>query len=258
MKDGPNIAFIAALIGDPARANILTNLMDGRALTASELALESGVTRQTASSHLAKLLDGKLLVRHKQGRHSYFALADDHVADVLEALFGLAAQRGHYRIRTGPKEPALRAARVCYDHLAGAMGVRLTEMMMCRGFVVEGAEGLAITAKGERFFTSLGLHETVFSKGRRPVCRACLDWSERRYHIGGRLGAALLDFMVQEGWVVRARSGRALTFTSRGREAFETVFARPNTAANRLFAGSSPPARRRPGSSRPPARRKSV
>ena len=117
MKEGPNIAFIAALIGDPARANILTALMSGKALTATELAAEAGVTLQTASSHLSKLVQGDLLRVLKQGRHKYFSLANDDVAHVLEGIMGLAAGAGHLRIRTGPKDTALRHARVCYSHL---------------------------------------------------------------------------------------------------------------------------------------------
>ncbi|NNG02830.1 MAG: winged helix-turn-helix transcriptional regulator, partial [Inquilinus sp.] len=125
MKTGPDIAHVAALLGDPARANMLTALMSGRALTASELASEAGVTPQTASAHLARLQQGGLVVPRKQGRHRYYALTGEDVAAVLEALMGLAARTGHLRTRTGPKDPALRRARVCYDHLAGELGVRM-------------------------------------------------------------------------------------------------------------------------------------
>src|SRR5262245_49467163 len=125
MKDGPNIAALAALIGDPARANMLTALMGGQALTTSELALEAGVTKQTASSHLAKLADARLVAIEAQGRHRYYRLAGRHVASLLEQLMGVAARIGPTRARPGPKEPALRHARVCYDHLAGDLGVAL-------------------------------------------------------------------------------------------------------------------------------------
>ncbi|MEL7454334.1 MAG: winged helix-turn-helix domain-containing protein, partial [Pseudomonadota bacterium] len=130
MKEGPDIALFGALIGDPARANILTALMSGKALTATELAGEAGVTIQTASSHLKKMEDAGLLRQRKQGRHRYFALADDDVSHVLESLMGLAAKRGLLRTRPGPKDAALRKARVCYNHLAGDMGVALYENML--------------------------------------------------------------------------------------------------------------------------------
>src|ERR1700749_3190422 len=132
MKDGPDIAMIAALVGDPGRANMLTALMAGQALTAGELAPKAGVTAQTASSHLAKLEAGGLLVSRKQGRHNYYALSGPDVAALIEALMGLAARTGHPRVRTGPREPGLRQARVCYDHLAGDFGVALLDSLLAR------------------------------------------------------------------------------------------------------------------------------
>ncbi|MFO1165925.1 MAG: winged helix-turn-helix domain-containing protein [Paracoccus sp. (in: a-proteobacteria)] len=134
MKDGPDIARVAALIGDPARANMLTALMGGRALTASELAQEAGVTAQTASSHLARLAEGGLIRQRKQGRHRYHQLASAEVAALLESLMGLAAGAGHLRRRPGPRDPAMRRARVCYDHLAGEMGTTMFESMLARGY----------------------------------------------------------------------------------------------------------------------------
>ena len=128
MKAGPDIAMVAALVGDPARANMLSALLSGRALTASELAHEAGITPQTASSHLSKLEAGGLIEQEKQGRHRYYRLADPDVGDVLEAL-GLAARAGHMRVRTGPKDPALRRARICYDHLAGDLGVQMLDSL---------------------------------------------------------------------------------------------------------------------------------
>src|SRR6476619_6819155 len=140
MKEGPDIAVIASLLGDPARANMLTALAAGQALTAGELAREAGVTAQTASSHLAKLTAGGLIEGRKQGRHIYFALSGPDVAGVMEALSGLAARTGHTRVRPGPKEPALRHARVCYDHLAGDLGVGLLDSLTHRGLVVGAGE----------------------------------------------------------------------------------------------------------------------
>src|SRR3954466_7833602 len=151
MKSGPDIAMVASLVGDPARANILTALMTGRALTASELAHQAGVMPQTASSHLAKLEAGGLIEPEKQGRHRYYRLADPDVAGVLEGLAGLAARAGHMRVRTGPKDPALRRARICYDHLAGDLGVQMLESMKYQGMLRQRNQEIELTAKGERF-----------------------------------------------------------------------------------------------------------
>src|SRR5947209_4374444 len=151
MKSGPDIAMIASLVGDPARANMLTALMSGRALTASELAHQAGVTPQTASSHFSKLEAGGLIQPEKQGRHRYYRLADPDVAGVLEGLAGLAARAGHMRLRTGPKEPALRRARICYDHLAGDLGVQMLDSMRKQRLVRQKKQEIELTAEGERF-----------------------------------------------------------------------------------------------------------
>ena len=145
MKDGPDIALVGSLVGDPARANMLASLMTGRALTATELAQEAGVTPQTASTHLARLVDGGLLLAEKQGRHRYFRLADPDVAQTLEALMGLAARAGHLRVRTGPKDPEMRRARVCYDHLAGDLGVKLFDRLKGRKLIAGGGDDLGVT-----------------------------------------------------------------------------------------------------------------
>ena len=153
MKSGPDITTIAALLGDPARANMLTALSAGQALTAGELAREAGVTAQTASSHLGKLSAASLIEGRKQGRHVYYALSGPDVAGVLEALTGLAERTGHTRVRTGPKEPALRRARVCYDHLAGDLGVALLDSLTHRGFIVGAGETLVLSEGGETFMS---------------------------------------------------------------------------------------------------------
>jgi DNA-binding transcriptional ArsR family regulator len=221
MKEGPVIASVAALLGDPARANILTALMDGRALTVSELAEAAGVTIQTASGHLSKLDAANLLTAEKQGRHRYFRLSDPDVAQVLEALMGLAQRTGATRVRTGPKDAALRAARVCYDHLAGERGVDLLNGARQRGFIA-GQEELVLTDSGRAFFGGFGIDLTRLEKGRRPVCRACLDWSERRSHLGGALGAAILSRLLEKGWV-RRDAGRVVTFTCEGLGEFRSI-----------------------------------
>src|SRR6202161_1408151 len=151
MKAGPDIAMVASLVGDPARANMLTALMTGRALTTSELAHQAGVTPQTASSHLAKLETGGLTNLEKQGRHRYYRLSDPDVAGVLEGLAGLAARAGHMRVRAGPKDPALRRARVCYDHLAGDLGVQMLDSMKQQKLIRQHQHDIKLTAEGARF-----------------------------------------------------------------------------------------------------------
>lgn len=222
MKDGPVISTIAALIGDPARANMLEALMDGRALTVTELAGAAGITVQTASSHLAQLDAARLVTAHKQGRHRYFRLSGSDVSHTLEALMGLAQRTGAKRVQTGPRDVALRVARVCYDHLAGERGIELLEGARTRG-LIDGDTDLTVTLQGRRFFGEFGIDMAAIEHGRRPLCRACLDWSERRSHLAGALGAALLDAMIGKGWV-RRQDGRVLTFSKAGHSAFRETF----------------------------------
>ena len=226
MKTGPNIAAIAALVGDPARANMLTALMTGHALTATELAQEAGITVQTASSHLAKLSDGGLLALRKQGRHRYFSLSDDDVAHVLEGLMGLAARAGHLRVRPGPKEPALRNARVCYDHLAGDQGVRLYEAMIARKLLLVKNEQASLTRAGAAFVGEFGIELQLLERARRPLCRLCLDWSARRTHLAGGTGArAFLDRFYALKWARREPESRVVAFSRRGEQAFDALIA---------------------------------
>ncbi len=224
MKNGPNIALLGSLIGDPARTNILLALMSGKALTASELALEAGITPQTASTHLAKLLDAKLLRLHKQGRHRYFALADDDVGHLLETMMGLAAKLGHSRTRTGPKDPAMRKARVCYNHLAGEYGVHMLNSMLAQGYLSAAAEQIELTAAGENFLQRLGLDIKALSRKRRPVCKPCLDWSARRPHLAGTLGTALLNHFYESKWAHRQEGTRVVDFSPVGEKLFFSAF----------------------------------
>ncbi|MEW6645170.1 MAG: winged helix-turn-helix domain-containing protein [Pseudomonadota bacterium] len=224
MKTGPDIALLGSLIGDPARANMLTALMDGRALTASELAGEAGVTPQTASSHLAKLMAGGLLSPEKQGRHRYFRISGEEVAAALEALMGLAAHAGHRRVRTGPKDPALREARVCYDHLAGDRGVQMFDHLTRRGLISYDDAELSLTPKGQHFAHDLGIDIAAISGSRRPLCKACLDWSVRRNHLAGALGSALLNRFYELKWARREKDSRVVSFSRRGAEQFDALF----------------------------------
>lgn len=224
MKEGPDIAHVAALIGDPARANMLTALMSGKALTVSELAREAGVTIQTASSHLSKLDDGGLLRPRKQGRHKYFSLAGDEVAHVLEGLMGLAAGSGHLRNRTGPKDAELRHARVCYNHLAGDMGTQMFDSMIAKGHLVLNGDNLSLTASGETLAESLEIDVIGLRTERAPLCRECLDWSERRSHLAGSLGRAFLRRFEELSWAKRDQITRVISFSRDGAQKFERLF----------------------------------
>ena len=224
MKDGPDFTQIAALIGDPARANMLTALMSGMALTATELAQEAGITAQTASGHLSKLEAGGLLRQRKQGRHRYFSLADHDVGLVLEGLMGLAAKNGFLRTRTGPKDPELRQARVCHDHLAGALGVQMLDYATAQGFLIETEDALDITQAGTDFYQSVGIDFQPLQKSKRPLCKSCLDWSMRRTHLAGGLGKAVLDHVFETGWASRPAGSRIVAFTKSGEAAFINTF----------------------------------
>ncbi|MFP7672221.1 ArsR/SmtB family transcription factor [Marivita sp. S0852] len=224
MKHGPDIARIAALIGDPARANILTALMSGKALTASELAAEAGVSAQTASSHLARLTDGGLVTEARQGRHKYFTLASEEVAQVLETLMGFAAGQGHLRTRTGPKDAALREARVCYNHLAGSKGIQLFDSLLARDFMVLTDDQPKLTEPGEAFVQTLGIDLAPLMNSRAPVCRTCLDWSARRSHLAGSLGRALLKRFEMMSWAYRVKDSRAVRFSGDGVRRFNQAF----------------------------------
>ena len=223
MKEGPSIAPVAALAGDPARANMLAALLGGKALTAGELANEAGITAQTASSQLAKLEEGGLIAGVKQGRHRYFQLSGPDVAGMLEAMMGVAQRAGHTRTRTGPKAPELRKARVCYDHLAGEMGVALYDGLV-KARLIAGGEALRLTIRGEDFMRDFGIDLDTLSRARRPLCKSCLDWSQRRSHLAGGLGAALLDRFYVLKWARRDRESRAVHFSPQGERAFQKWF----------------------------------
>lgn len=226
MREGPDISQLAALIGDPARANILTALMSGQALTPSELAEEAGVSLPMTSQHLSKLVDGGFLVSRKQGRHKYVSLATPQVAEVLEALMGLAEAQGLQRVRPGPKDARLREARVCYNHLAGARGVQLYGALVDRGWLTVAETDLALTTAGRDFVTGFGINLATLEAKRAPLCRQCLDWSERRSHLSGSLGRALLTRMEEKGWLKRDVDSRVILFSITGLSEFNQVFAR--------------------------------
>jgi DNA-binding transcriptional ArsR family regulator len=229
MVGSNRIAEVAAAVGDPARAAMLTMLMDRRALTATELAMVAGIAPQTASTHLARLLAAELVCVEQQGRHRYFRLASPSVARVLEGLMQHAIGNNPAKRtpRTGPRDEALRRARTCYDHLAGRLGVAIADAMLAHGHIeIEDEAGL-VTDAGSRFFRRIGLELPEPQKGRpasRPLCRLCLDWSERRSHLAGRLGAAICHHSFDRGWLRRIDGTRAVSITQKGLAAFSKVF----------------------------------
>lgn len=227
MKEGPDITSVAALVGDPARANMLIALMSGLALTAGELAREANVTAPTASAHLSKLREANLVTMVVQGRHRYFRLAGPDVAGALEGLMDFAARTGNLRTRPGPKDTAMRAARVCYDHLAGAAGVRLYDALVAHGVVLVTAEGLSLSSAGRTRFVAEGIDLDVMQHKNKALCRACLDWSERRPHLAGQLAKALLNLFFERGWAHREPGSRIIRFSNAGQTAFETFLMTP-------------------------------
>ncbi len=226
-KDGPHIVGIAALIGDRARADMLTALIAGQALTATELAEVAGITKQTASAHLAKLVEAQLVAVESQGRHRYFRLADDDVAHLLESLMGVAQRVGAVRLRSSPREPALRRARVCYDHLAGELGVAVFDGLRASGAVRSAGSEVQLTARGRAVCGELGIDLAALEAQRRPLCRTCLDWSMRRHHLAGSLGAALLARCFAFGWARREKASRVVSFTPAGERALRERLALP-------------------------------
>ena len=218
MKEDPDIVRIAALVGDPARANMLLALMSGRALTPTELSIEAGITPQTASFHISKLQEGGLLTLRKQGRHRYLALASQDVADVLERLMVLAEGAGHVRIRTGPKDASLRRARVCYNHLAGEFGTAIYQSLIAKDYLAVASEGLDLTDEGSRAVEAFGIDIGALRRRRAPLCRECLDWSERTSHLAGSVGRAILARIEELGWARRDPSSRAVLFTPSGED----------------------------------------
>jgi DNA-binding transcriptional ArsR family regulator len=216
MTNIASLAGTAALLGDPARAAMLVTLMDGRALTAGELAGAAGITPQTASGHLGRMLDAGLLALERQGRHRYYRIANTAVARLVEELMAISGELSAVRlVRTGPRDRALRAARVCYDHLAGEVAVGIADAMIARGQLNFAPDGGMLTEAGHDFLRALGIDLTDDATSR--YCRPCLDWSERRPHLAGRVGRALYAGLLRQDWVRAPAKGRAVAVTPIGR-----------------------------------------
>jgi len=224
MITGPIIAEIAALVGDPARATMLSALLDGRAMTASELAFTARITPQTASTHLARLTDAGLLSVIRDGRHRYFRLASPKVVDMLDGIVAVALENKPRYPPLSRQARELSAARICYDHLAGRLSVDLTDFFIAHEYMVLAEEAAEITPAGTRFLTEFGIDLARLSSTRRHFCRLCLDWTERRPHIAGAVGAALTKRCFDLGWTERLKHGRAVIVTALGKRGFLETF----------------------------------
>jgi DNA-binding transcriptional ArsR family regulator len=228
-----DLAALARLIGEPARASMLRALLDGRALTAGELARGAGISAPTASTHLAKLLDAALVTVVASGRHRYYGLAGPEVAEALEALAVISPPERVTTLRASAAARALAPARLCYDHLAGQLGVRIYEALVERGAFVADADGLTLSANGYRWFADAGVDVTQLPPSRRPPLRTCLDFTERRFHLAGSIAAALATHLLEERSLERRAPGeRGLRITDRGAAKLDRLLA-PVASATR-------------------------
>ena len=237
-----NMAVVASLIGDPARANMLAALMDGRALTATELAFIARIAPQTASGHLGKLAAARLLTLEKQGRHRYFRLASPLVGQMLEGIMAVAAVQVPPRHRPSSRiDEEMQAARTCYDHLAGRLAVELTDVLLRRDYVVLDEDGGELTASGAAFLEEFGAELPTRKRSQRAFCRPCLDWSERRWHIAGAVGTALCDRCFELGWIERRPNTRAVKITEAGQAGFSRFFCIGSAGPEHVLVGKPAP-----------------
>jgi DNA-binding transcriptional ArsR family regulator len=226
MNGDADIAKVGALVADPARARILLALGDGRALPATVLADEAGVSASTASAHLSKLVSGGLLEVERDGRHRYFRVAGADVAELMEALARVSPATTVRSLRQGTKAQAVRFARTCYDHLAGVLGTSLMDAMLERELLHadDGAADYRLTARGEAELSAFGIELARLRARRRPLIRGCVDWSEHRHHLAGGLGAAVADRMFELAWLERGRRSRAVHVTAAGSSGLRETF----------------------------------
>jgi DNA-binding transcriptional ArsR family regulator len=225
VASGIAVAEIGALIGDAGRANMLHALMSGRALTASELAWIASVSAPTASQHLARLTEAELITVEKQGRHRYYRLSSPAVARMLEGISAVVATQGPARYRPASRvDEALKRARLCYDHLAGVLGVALADALAERDWLVFSEDGGVVTPAGRRFLRNFGLDLAELESRRRCFCRLCLDWSERRHHLAGSLGAAIASRCFALGWIERGKLDRSIVVTLKGQRGLAATF----------------------------------
>jgi DNA-binding transcriptional ArsR family regulator len=218
-----NFISVASLLCEPSRAKILWNLLDGRAYTASELALVSDLSPSSVSNHLSKLLRGNILRVDAQGRHRYYSFANSDIAYVVESLANLANEKLPAKSNKESINTGVKYCRTCFDHLAGYVGVSITEAMVEKGFLEKSHNLYLVTKKGWDWFSQFGISEVNFEKSRRPLTRQCLDWSERRPHLAGHLGAAFLEKMLENNWLKKVEFSREIVVTSKGRQSISDL-----------------------------------
>ncbi|MCF6409824.1 ArsR/SmtB family transcription factor [Pseudalkalibacillus salsuginis] len=224
MNAGPNIAAVAKLISEPSRAVILTALLDGRFHPASSLAYTAGIKPQTASFHLKKMIEANVVRVEKHGRHRYYGLENYEVAEVLESLLSLAPKVEVKSFKQATNDKAIRYARTCYDHLAGQLGVKMTDSLLDHGFLEHKDNTFNLTPEGETFFHDFEIDLEQVRKKRRTYIHKCLDWSERRHHIAGAVGNALLERLIDLKWIERVPTIRAVKVTTTGKTGLQEVF----------------------------------
>jgi DNA-binding transcriptional ArsR family regulator len=220
----PNVAKVASHVSEPSRSAILMTLLDGCVHPASELAVSAGIKPQTASFHLAKMVESKIVEVEKHGRHRYYKLANDEVAEVLESFLAISPPVKINSLRQSVDQKAICLARTCYDHLAGELGVKLTEAMVGMGVLQRSEQEFMLTNYGEKFLIQFGLDIPEIRKKRRSFSRHCLDWSERRHHLAGGLGKAMALRLLEVGWIRRVPSSRAVRVTKEGEIGFRDIF----------------------------------
>jgi DNA-binding transcriptional ArsR family regulator len=214
---------ITALIGDPIRSIVLWTLLDGRAYTATELAICADTSPQNISMHLSKLVQAELLTVESQGRHRYYRFSRQEVAYAVEALANLIPPKNEVKVTTTDMSD-VKYCRTCYDHLAGKVGVLITEKLILQKMMELQNKTYGLTAKGNKFFKEFGIDTDGLKNKRRFFAKPCLDWSERKYHLSGSLGAALLDSMLHADWIRRKKNSRAIIITSKGQSEMYNKF----------------------------------
>lgn len=224
MNANPNVAEVASILGEPSRALILTSLLDGRFHTATELAYIAGIKQQTASFHLSKLMKANLIIVEKHGRHRYYQITDDEVAQILESFLTIARPPEVRSLKQSAEMKALKSGRTCYDHLAGELGVGLTQSMLREGLIKKAEKEFIISSKGEKFFSDFGLDISELQQKRRSFSRICLDWSERQHHLAGSLGKAIAIRLFELNWIERHPTSRAVKITEKGNAGFKKFF----------------------------------
>jgi DNA-binding transcriptional ArsR family regulator len=224
INSSPNVVEVANLIGDPSRLAILMSLLGGKALPATDLAHAARISPQTASSHLSKMVEGGLLLHESFGRHKYFRLASHEVAHALESLMAIAPPKPVRSLRESDEQKTLRHARTCYDHLAGKIGVALTDRLLDMKLLEESGSDYVLSVEGMEMLRNFGVEVDADPRKRRHYARQCLDWSERRYHLAGSLGAAITKRLLQLKWLERLPNSRAVRVTKAGMQGLASEF----------------------------------